>query len=147
MSEVRPPSYYAPDDQDEKLEMLDDAAFFLEPFIHPLPPKSAPTTAERLGSLATLRAEIASLPAGGDSADPAWAAIRRLGSSLDQLAAHPDVGAAVDELDALVVSDIEERMEWLRRTLSVALQIMPVRLVTRLMHAINSRRTAANEMG
>ncbi|MCH2173390.1 MMPL family transporter [Myxococcota bacterium] len=120
VSEVRPPSYYVPDEQDIKLEVLEDTAFFLEPFLQAQSTGPSPDGAALLASLTSLRAAIAALPPDeADAADPARAAVRRLSGNLDQLAASADPAAALTRLDTLVVSDLEERMAWLRRAVNV----------------------------
>lgn len=116
VSEVRPPSYYVPEDQDEKLLQLDDVTFFLEPFLNPPPALPPPDRFQQLAAFESLRAQIGELPDSDESADPeSWEAIRRLGANLTKLADRPDVASTIDVLDELVVSDLPERMEWLRR--------------------------------
>ncbi|MCS5635620.1 MAG: MMPL family transporter, partial [Myxococcota bacterium] len=77
--EARPPSWYVAGDQEEKLFMIDDAAFFLESILNPPPPMDPPTDNQRVAALQGLRASIRRLPA-GHADDPAWRSARRLGS-------------------------------------------------------------------
>lgn len=118
VSEARAPSYYVPGEQDEKLLMLEDAAFFLEPVISPEPPRAAPSDAERQAAFDSLRARLASLsdPAGNE---PLWQSIRRLRASLDAVADTDALDQPLAELERLVVSDLGERLDWLRRAITV----------------------------
>ncbi|MBW2230201.1 MAG: MMPL family transporter [Deltaproteobacteria bacterium] len=116
--EVRPPTYYVPGDQETKLEYLADAAFFLETVLYPDSPLPPPSAAERLEAMEALRLRLAALPSGHDD-DAAWMAARRLGRSLDALGATADPEVRAAELEALVVSDLEERIDWLRTALTV----------------------------
>jgi hypothetical protein len=118
VSEARAPSYYVPEEQPDKLAMLEDAAFFLEPVLFPDPPLAPPDDAERRGALEALRAELAALAdPGGD--EPLWRAIRRLRASLDAVAATAEPDRTLAELERLVVSDLAERIDWLRRAITV----------------------------
>jgi hopanoid biosynthesis associated RND transporter like protein HpnN len=119
VAEVRPPSYYVPDEQERKLAAIDGAAFFLESVLYPAPPREPPSESERLDSLRSLRERVASLPP-GDESDPTRIAARRLAAALDGLAARSDPAAASAELESLVISDLTERIEWLRRALAVS---------------------------
>jgi len=118
VAEVRPPSYYVPEDQELKLAAIDAAAFFLESVLYPAPPREPPTQAERLAAQQSLRDHIASLPP-GDESDPARRAAMRLAAALDGLSARPDPAAASAEFERLVISDLMDRIDWLRRALGV----------------------------
>ncbi len=118
VAEVRPPSYYLPRDQDDKLEVLEDAAFFLEPLLYPEPAKEPPNAAQRLAALESLRGKIADLPE-PDRLDDAHRAARRLGAVLERLSASPDPAAQAAELERRVISDLGERIAWLRRAVTV----------------------------
>lgn len=118
VAEARAPSWYVPDEQDDKLFMLEDAAFFLEPVLHPDPPLSPPTDAERVASFDALRERIAALGhPGGD--DEIRESVQRLEASLARLAASPAPVSQLAALEELVVSDLEERIDWLRRAVTV----------------------------
>lgn len=116
--EARAPSYYVPDEQEDKVFMLEDAAFFLEPVLMPEPPIPAPTAEGRLAALQSLRGQIDALDDPGTE-DPLWQSVRRLGASLGRIAATPDPTASLVELEALVISDLDERLDWLRRAVTV----------------------------
>lgn len=118
VAEARGPSHYVPDEQEDKLAMLEDAAFFLEPVLDPGEPLAPPSDDERVAAFERLRARIAALDdPGGD--DEVWQSIRRLAASLDRLAGDGPVAARLRELEALVVSDLGERLAWLRRAVTV----------------------------
>jgi len=117
--EARAPSYYVPDEQEDKVFMLEDAAFFLEPVLQPEPPMATPSAPERRAAFESLREQIALLDdPGGD--DPLWQSIRRLRASLDGIAVVPDSDARLVELEDLVISDLGERLDWLRRAVTVS---------------------------
>ena len=118
VSEVRSPASYVPDDQEDKLAVLADAAFFLEPVLYPEPAKPAPTSEERRKAVEALTLRIRSMPS-GDETEPAWAATRRLGSLLERVLASPEPDAAMANLEQLVVSDFAERLDWLTRAIVV----------------------------
>jgi hopanoid biosynthesis associated RND transporter like protein HpnN len=118
VAEARAPSWYVPARQEDKLYMLEDAAFFLEPVLNPEPPLPPPDAAERTSAFDTLHARITALPDPGID-DALWRSIRDLRGSLDRLAAEADTAGRLAELEALVVSDLEERIDWLRRAITV----------------------------
>lgn len=118
VAEARAPSWYVPDRQEDKLYMLEDAAFFLEPVLNPEPPLPPPDAAERRSAFDALHARITALPDPGID-DDLWRSIRDLRASLDRLASEADTAARLAELEALVVSDLEERIDWLRRAITV----------------------------
>ncbi|MBW2386167.1 MAG: MMPL family transporter [Deltaproteobacteria bacterium] len=118
VTEARAPSYFVPSAQADKLLMLEDAAFFLEGVLYPEPAIEPPTDAERLASFATLREAIRTLPqnAGGAALH---ASMRRLADLLDAVLNDPDSERRARELEALMIDGLAERMEWLRRAMSV----------------------------
>ena len=131
--EARPPSWYVAGDQEEKLFMIEDAAFFLESILNPPPPMAPPTDNQRLEALQGLRSSIRRLPA-GHADDPTWRSARRLGSALDGLLSEPDPLEAARELEALVINDLEERIKWIGRAVTVdrvAFEDLPAELQRR----------------
>jgi predicted RND superfamily exporter protein len=85
------------------------------------------------------------LPTGHED-DPAWLAAWRLGHSLDALTANKDGAAAAAELETLVISDLQERMDWLRRALlveEVGFDDLPARLRARIVSAEGPTRVVA----
>ncbi|MCH2184790.1 MMPL family transporter, partial [Myxococcota bacterium] len=118
VAEARPPGYFVPGDQETKLYMIEDAAFFLEPVLYPPPRMAEPSAKERLGSVDALRGAISQLPP-GEKGDVARESAMRLGRALDELAQQDNASARAMELEALVINDLDERIEWLRRALTV----------------------------
>jgi hopanoid biosynthesis associated RND transporter like protein HpnN len=145
VSEARSPISYVPEEQDAKLEVLADAAFFLESVLYPEPPRPPPTPAQRRAAIESLRAKIAALPPGHDD-EPAWRAARRLGSALEALLAADDPDRAIAQLEAGVVSDLGERLEWLRRAVlvePVGFDDLPASLQARLISSDGRARVVA----
>ncbi|MFL2936484.1 MAG: MMPL family transporter [Myxococcota bacterium] len=118
VSEARPPSYFVPGDQENKLYMIEDAAFFLEPVLYPPPPMDPPSAAGRLAALEALRESLLDLPPAPDEG-AAYQSALRLGRALDALARQGDPSAGAAELESLVINDLEERIEWLKRAMRV----------------------------
>ena len=116
--EARPPSWYVAGEQEDKLLMIDDAAFFLESILNPPPPLAPPSDLQLHESVDALREVISSLPS-DQASDPAVRSARRLGEVLDRLAGEPDPVAASRALEALVINDLEERIEWIGRAVTV----------------------------
>ncbi len=116
--EARPPSWYVAGDQENKLFMIEDAAFFLESILNPPPPLDPPSAQQRMDAIDGLLSEITQLPPGHDS-DPAWQSARRLGAVLRSITTGPDPSAAALTLEKLVVNDLEERIEWIGRAVTV----------------------------
>jgi hopanoid biosynthesis associated RND transporter like protein HpnN len=116
--EARPPSWYVAGDQENKLLMIEDAAFFLESILYPPPPVEPPTDLQREEAVQALRDVISRLPP-DPASDPTWQSARRLGGVLDRLAREPDPAAAARALEALVINDLEERIKWIGRAVTV----------------------------
>ena len=116
--EARPPSHFVPGDQEIKLYMIEDAAFFLEPVLNPPPPVEPPTAEERLRSVEELRSAIAALPPTG-SRDLSRESALRLGLALEALVQQPDPSRTAADLEDLVINDLEDRIEWLRQAITV----------------------------
>jgi hopanoid biosynthesis associated RND transporter like protein HpnN len=118
LAETRPPSFFVPSDQEEKLLVLEDAAFFLESVLYPEPAMEPPTDAERRVSIEALREAIRTLPEQGT--DPELlASAHRLAAVLEGVLEAGDSGARVRELETLVVDGLAERIDWLRRAIMV----------------------------
>lgn len=78
---------FLPEDQEQKLEIVQDTAFLLDAALNPSEVRSAPTDAETLAALGMMAAELDAMLA---SATPGQAAtMRRLAASLKRLAAGP----------------------------------------------------------
>ncbi len=117
VASVQPPSEHVPDDQDDKLAVLEETSFFLEPVLYPEPSVGAPTDAERLASVRGLVAAVDALPADVDPG--ARDAARALADSLRPLLETNDPEAQAAILDQLVIADLPDRLEWLKRALEV----------------------------
>lgn len=145
VSETETPLSYLPQNQDEKLTLLEDTAFLLEPALHPGEPKPTPTAGERLAALAKLRERIdATQEQLGD--ETARAALPRLRAALARVAASAGAEAKAKELDTLVTSDLGEQLDWLRRALSVGpvgLEDLPASLRRRLISTDGRVRVVA----
>jgi predicted RND superfamily exporter protein len=118
VAEVRTPAYFVPSDQAKKLLMLDDAAFFLEGVLNPGAPARPPTEAERRASIASLLEAMRALP--DDGTEPELlASTSHLAAVLVNVLNDSDPDARSAELEALVVDDLPEWMDWLRRAITV----------------------------
>jgi hypothetical protein len=120
-------------DQENKLFMIEDAAFFLESILNPPPPMDPPSAQQRMEAIDGLRNAISQLPPGHDS-DPAWQSARRLGAVLENMATGPDPSAAALTLENLVVNDLEERIQWIGRAVTVnevVYEDLPAELIRR----------------
>ena len=118
VAEARPPGYFVPGDQENKLYMIEDAAFFLEPVLYPPPAMDSPSASERLAALESLRQALSELPADAGE-DAAHRSALRLGRALDGLAQRTDASAQAAQLESLVINDLDERIEWLKRAMTV----------------------------
>jgi hopanoid biosynthesis associated RND transporter like protein HpnN len=122
---------FVPNDQDEKLAIIDDVALFLGAALAPSSDDSPPVDAgARRAAIEQLRARLAAVASRGGKDDPAplAAAAARLGAALDGWAEDGAGGG----LAAAALADLERRLtahlpQTLRR-LSVALSAQPVEL-------------------
>jgi hopanoid biosynthesis associated RND transporter like protein HpnN len=115
IDEVRAPEFYVPLDQEDKLELIEDALLFMWPVLHVDHPAPSPSPAERLAAVASLRARAAALASQPEGAtDPTT---RRLAGMLERLLEADDPEAAAADLERLLVADLDERLEWLRTVL------------------------------
>jgi predicted RND superfamily exporter protein len=113
VSKVQPPSEHVPDEQYEKLAVLEEALFFLEPVLYPEASVEPPSDAELLASIVALEEAVAALP---DDVDPeARASAQVLAEALAPITSE----AQAAQLDELVIADLEDRLEWLKRALEV----------------------------
>jgi hypothetical protein len=118
VAEVRPPSWFEPSNQDDKLAMLADAAFFLEGVLDPAPAVEPPDDAARLAAIESFREAIRTLPESGVDPGLRRASVR-LAAVLDGLVeGTTDPAARARELEALVTDGLADRMDWLRRAVS-----------------------------
>jgi hypothetical protein len=149
VAEARTPSYFVPSAQDEKRAMLEDAAFFLESALEPDPPEAPPSDAERLAAVASLSEAIATLPTEGADAE-LLAATSRLAIVLEGILREADPEAQARELERLVLEDLPERMDWLRRAIAVeavSFEDLPLPLRERFVDAAGRHRVVALPSG
>jgi len=123
VSKVQPPSEHVPEDQDEKLAVLEEASFFLEPVLYPEPSVDPPTDLQRVESVRALIEAVDELPADVDPG--ARVAAHALADSLRPLLQSADPVGLARTLDGLVIADLPDRLEWLKR----ALEVGPVEFV------------------
>jgi hypothetical protein len=117
VSEVRDPDFYLPSQQEEKLELLEDAHLLLGPALEIRDPKLPPGRAERVGLLRGLRDRARGIAA--ESPDPEISgASTRLAAALEALLARPAPEDEALALESLVVSDLADHLDWLRRALA-----------------------------
>lgn len=103
---------FVPDDQDQKLALISDAALLLGPTLDPPSPKAAPTLAEARAAVVRTRDRIAALspPAGS----PAAAMVE----ALDKVAKADEAGFA--RFAAALTGGLGKRLEALRLSLEAA---------------------------
>jgi hopanoid biosynthesis associated RND transporter like protein HpnN len=136
IEEVRAPESYVPLDQEEKLELIEDALLFMWPVLHVGHPESAPSPVERLAAVASLRDRAAGLPPDAESAS--GPSTRRLADMLGRLLETDDPEAAAADLERLLVADLDERLDWLRtvlRPVTVRFEDLPEPVRSRVVSA------------
>lgn len=107
-------STFVPEDQDEKLAIIRDAAMLLDPVLHPTQVAPPPRDGETVEALRTTAAALRQ--AAGTEAGPANNTARRLAGSLDKLvAADPARRTAAD---AAVTTDLKHLLEKLRTAMT-----------------------------
>lgn len=129
---------FVPEDQDEKLEMLEDAAFVLLPTLEPDDPAAPPSPAQQIEATAALEASLDAVlreqPEGELAASAA-----RLRDGLSRLRTYwartgsPD--ASLAELQRSIVGSLPERLRILRASIQpapVSLADLPAELVERM---------------
>ena len=130
---------YVPEDQQEKLWILEDLSFLLGPPLEP-EPGTEPPVEEQVESLRELRDFLA-------ADEPRRSARTRLGSSMQRLREHLDdflarveadgnIEAALTRLEAILLSNLSAQVGQLRSALDagpVALEDLPPDLVRRML--------------
>lgn len=110
---------FVPSDQDEKLDMIDQAALFLSPLLMEPERMAPPSAEERRQALVDFRAKLGRL-AGSDAAGPLARPARRLDDAL----AGFETGAGHEErlrgLEHALVASLPKRLDALRRSLEAA---------------------------
>ena len=123
---------FVPDEQDMKLEILDEMALFLGPVLTPGPGRPPPSAEERAAALEGFRQELGYVIAAG-ARDPALtAALQRLADSLTALTADPGYGPdLLLRLEDRLLRHLPRALEDLGTALStqgVALEDLPEEL-------------------
>ncbi|MBI1182174.1 MAG: MMPL family transporter [Alphaproteobacteria bacterium] len=131
VDEVVTPRSYVPADQDEKLEMLQEAAMFMWPVFNPDHTVPPPTAKERLQAAQQFlgRAENAH-PADENTAQ----AIASLRQALTSIVEDPDRDAKLKTLEQALISGVQERIARLRSSFNAApvrYQDLPADMVSR----------------
>ena len=137
VAEVRDPESYLPARQEEKLELLEDAQLLLGPALAIHDPRPPPSQRERVVLLHELRDRARVIAAGSSDATTS-AASARLAAALEALLGRPAPEDEALALETLVVADLEEHLEWLRRALAAeptSLADLPADLKRRLISA------------
>jgi len=119
---------FVPDDQPEKLRLIDDAATLLDVALHPIEMRAPPTDAETAAQLA--RTAEALRRGAGDRATPAAKEARRLSAILDRLATAPP--ALRERASQTLIHPLTlmlDRLRTMLRPQPVTLQTLPPELV------------------
>ena len=107
---------FVPKDQDEKLAIIEDAAFLLAPALSPPDRAPAPTVTETAAALATFRATLSEAGWQRGSADPALVtAAQRLDRALAQIAGTPE---DLQELDRRIIGALPSFLDRLASALA-----------------------------
>ncbi len=109
---------YVPEDQDEKLEMVDNMALFLAPVLNVASRRPAPAAGERRAALSAFRGALERLLSAAPSS-PVLGAARRLAAAIDRFEAG---GGATDtgleELEDRLLATLPARLDRLRQSLN-----------------------------
>jgi hopanoid biosynthesis associated RND transporter like protein HpnN len=132
---------YVPDDQDEKLGIIEDVAMFLAPLPRPEGGVSKATADQQIAALGQLGSQLGKLAA-EQPFDPVAASVRNLQGSLkhylDYLAKVEDPGAALAKLEEGVMGSLPEQLRILDAALGagrVTLENLPDALLERMVTA------------
>ena len=118
VAEVRPPEHYLPSGQESKLALIEDAQFLLWPVFAARDPLPPPSAAERLEALDALR-ERALAAAREHASGELAATLRRLAGVLEAFLSGAQPEASTAELERRLIADLDDRLAWLERALSV----------------------------
>ena len=129
---------YVPDDQEEKLWILEDLSFLLGPPLSP-EPGSEPPVAEQVESLRELR-DFLTENAGAPATHPLGSSMSRLRGHLDDFLARVDAEGdpekALALLEEILLSNLSRHLGQLRRALEaeqVSIDTLPPDLVRRML--------------
>ena len=136
---------FVPEDQEEKLALIDEMSLFLSPLLVPPEKTAPPGDDERRAALVELRGKLESLltAATEGTDDPVAAPARRLARALQRFEARSGMdGQALRGLEAALVGSLPKRLRDLRRSLGAR----PV-TIDDLPESLRSRRLAADGRG
>jgi uncharacterized protein len=107
-------SSFVPEDQEQKLALIDDLAFYLGPILEPGPAPEPLTADQRRRALDRLSASAASAAEAGDNPGA-----HRLGETLDRFIGTSPSAAALAELEQRLTGTLPQLLERLRQSLEV----------------------------
>jgi uncharacterized protein len=116
VAKVRTLMSFVPDDQDEKLAIIDDASFFFENTLNPEEVDAPPTPAETLKAIDKTASDLSGAAGGLDT--PGAAKARRLAGLLTELAKAPQ--ATRDETQRVLVTPLKTTLRQVRDLLTAA---------------------------
>jgi hopanoid biosynthesis associated RND transporter like protein HpnN len=140
---------FVPDDQDEKIEILNDAAFMLESVKQPLPAREPEPIERQIEALTALHEALAQ-PGVRSSGAPLAPAVRRLdeelGRFLRRIEGREDPRPALADLERILLGNFKGQIERLRLSLRpsvITLETLPRDLVRRMLAANGHARVQA----
>jgi hopanoid biosynthesis associated RND transporter like protein HpnN len=140
---------FVPDDQDEKIEILNDAAFMLESVKQPLPAREPEPIERQIEALTALHEALAQ-PGVRSSGAPLAPAVRRLdeelGRFLRRIEGREDPRPALADLERILLGNFKGQIERLRLSLRpsvITLETLPRDLVRRMLAADGHARVQA----
>jgi hopanoid biosynthesis associated RND transporter like protein HpnN len=131
-------SSFVPEDQEQKLALIDDLAFYLGPILDPGAPLEPLDAEQRRQALESLRASVADAAAGGRNPGAAQLAV-----ALDRFVESGPSAAALAELERRLIGTLPELLERLRQSLEagpVTLGDLPQSLRERWLNAAGQAR-------
>ncbi len=121
---------YVPDQQDDKLAVIEETAYFLTPLWGPAAPAEPPSAEERIRAFRALKSSASAMTEG-----PTATAAARLAAALDRLDGSP---AMLEALERALLGHLPGRLEALGEALAagpVTLEDLPEALVSRKLAA------------
>ncbi len=112
-------SDWVPEDQEEKLALIEDAAFLLLPTLDAVPRKPAPEATETVDALRGLIDALAAAPVLGDVGESLRDGLVALAAALDRTP-EAERGAALGALESRLLGTLDERLRLLSASLRTA---------------------------
>ena len=131
-------SSFVPEDQEQKLALIDDLAFYLGPILDPGAPLEPLDAEQRREALERLRASVASAAASAQNPGAT-----RLAAALERFVQSAPSAAALAELERRLIGTLPELLERLRQSLEagpVTLGDLPQSLRERWLNAAGQAR-------